>query len=416
MTATKRLAVLIAYGPEARAFVQSGLAERLSASHELVFAATAPDSPALRSAPGEILQAPQALEPLTLTRLRRLRARTEAASWKDIAARAAESLTARAFGGSPDWRRWFQRQRIALVLAGSYSSARTLPALDAAARLGVPSVVLTNSWKDVHQKPHCGPSPAAVGVFAESERRRSLAANPSFPAERVRSIGSLHCAALLRAEALSPTQLSAELGLDPGRPFLLYVAARDGKAERDVLDSLLGAARTLPGRPQVVVRLNPMDAAAWAEDFRAGRDDLVFDRPSWTWEPEREWICPLPEDAPRWSALLRQAAAIVSRPSTVAWEGAAVERQTLTVAWGRSREAWDAVDFGEARSRGWVRGVLHADDLRAALGAELAQPEPPATPAASGAVELACALVEAALTPRGGRAVLSIPAIGGAAR
>ena len=402
----RRLAILVAYGPETRAFVQSGLAERLAERYELTFAATQPDSPALRGLPGELSAAPEAVEPAALTRLRRLRARIHPASLAGLAARASESFAVRLWGGSREWRRWFERQRVDLVLTASYSSARTLPALAAATRLGLPCVVLTNSWKDVHHKPHCGSALAGLGVFAEPERRRFLEANPSFAAFNVRSIGSLHCAALLRAQDLSRQELAEALRLDPRRPFISYVAARDGEGERNVIDKLLDLLEKLEGRPQLVVRLNPMDEAGWTSSY-SDRDELVFDRPSWTWDPEREWICPLPADAPRWAALLRHAAAIVSRPSTAAWEAAALGRRTLTVAWGTSRQAWDDAGFEEARSRGWVRGILTDDALETALRLELKSPVKPAATSWTNAVERASAVIETALAPAGPRPLSS---------
>lgn len=380
---------MVAYGPEARAFVQSGLSERLAQDYELVFGATDPESPALRDAPGRVVSVPQVAEPAPLARLRRLRARRNTA-----AVRAAESMAARAVGGSGAWRRWLREQRVDGVLAAAYNSARTLPALDSADRLGIPSVVLTNSWKDVHQKPHCGPALAGLGVFAESERRAFLAANPSASAANLRSIGSLHCAALLRAEALPRAALDWRLE----RPFVVYAAAQDGEQERDLVNSLLDLLAVLPGRPRLVVRLNPMDRAEWTERLYGDRDDVVFERPAWSWSPEREWICPLPQDAPRWSSLLRHAAAIVSRPSTVVWEAAAVGRRTVTPAWGASGRAWSAEHFAEARSRGWVRGVAEEGDLQAALAAEIECPQPPAIAPVSNPVERACSMIGAALS------------------
>lgn len=396
MIPMRRLAILIAYGPEARAFVQSGLAERLAERHELVFAASRVDSPALSALPGELAPAPEGVEPPTLCRLRRLRARLQPTGAPGLAVQAVEAFALRAWGGSAGWRDWFSRHRIDLTLSGSYSSARTLPALAAAARAGLPSVVLANSWKDVHQRPHCAPPLAGLGVFAESERRRFLAANPSFPASNLRSIGSLHCAALLRNEPLSRAELADRLGLDPQRPFVCFIAARDGAAEQPLIRRLLARLRRLEPQPQLVVRLNPMDAADWAADW-AGEPDVVFDRPCWSWDPQREWICPLPSDAPSWAGLLSQAAAVVSRPSTAAWEAATLKRRLLTIAWGDAQPAWDAPDFRHARACGWVRGIFSEDSLAAALAEEIASPQPPAVAPPADPVERACAVVETAL-------------------
>lgn len=411
----QRLAILIAYGPEARAFVQSGLAARLAKRYELLFAATHTDSPALCGLPGELHVAPEGVEPITLTRLRRLRARLRPGSAAAAAARTAESVALRTWSGASAWREWLELRRVDLVLAGSYSSVRTLPALAAAARLGLPAAVLANSWKDVHQRPHCAPPLAGLGVFAESERRRFLEANPAFSRQNLRSIGSLHCAALRSRPALSRTELDRGLGLEPGRPFVCFIAARDGDAEQPLIRLLRSRLDRLEGRPQLVVRLNPMDAATWTRDW-AGDTGVVFDRPSWSWDAAHEWICPLPSDAPRWAALLGSAAAIVSRPSTAAWEAATLGRRMLTVAWGASRTSWDAADFHHARACGWVRGILSEETLEAALAAEVVAPQAPAAAPPADSVERACAVVESALLPAGLPAPLRARAVGEGAR
>lgn len=408
----RRIAVHIAYGPESRAFVHSGLSDRLiDGGYELVFAATEPNAPELAETPGGALAAPAAIEPRGLTRLRRLRGRFEPPSLPGLAVRSAETALASLRGGDPAWRTWLRRHEIDLLLAGSYSSVRTLPALDAAARLGIGSVVLANSWKDVHKNPSCGPKLAGLGVFAESERRAFLLANPTFAAVNVRSIGSLHGAAAVRAVPTPRRRLCEELGLDPARPFLCYAAAQNGERERGLLDALLRLCARLPGRPGLAVRLNPMDAADWTQAY-ASNPDIAFQRPRWSWNREREWICPSPVDAAPWSGMLRHAAAVISRPSTVVWEAAAAGRTTITVAWGESEQAWEAADFVEARRRGWVRGVTEQGGLEQALRDELEQPRPPSAAPPGDPVERAARIVETALRPAGGR----VPALAQAVR
>ena len=394
----QRLAILVAYGPEARAMAYSGLAERLASSWSVVFAATEPDAPALSAMPGSVLAAPSASPPAWLTRLRRLRARL--ASRRAAAATVRLGVAAGAWlaGGSSSWRSWLQRRRIDAVLAASHSSARTLPALDAAARLGIPAAVCANSWKDTLAKPCCDARLGALGVFTERERLAFLDANPGFRADRVAAVGSLHCAALVRATPVSRDELLRPNRLNPARPFIAYLAARDGQAEVPRIEALRRALTALPQPPQLLVRLNPMDHGDWVELYR-DCPDIGFDRPRWDWRPARDWSCPLPEDSSYWAALLLEAGAIVSSPSTAVWEAAALGRVTLTPAWGEARPSWEADGFREARERGWVQGVDGRDALQAALARELRSPARPADPPADDAVERACALLDQALRP-----------------
>ncbi|MBI1356996.1 MAG: hypothetical protein GC160_21870 [Acidobacteria bacterium] len=390
-----RLAILVAYGPEARAFVHSGLAARLADEWELLFAASEPEAPSLAAAPGLRLAAPRAVEPVWLTRLHRLRSRLPAAGSRAFLARAAESAGVRFGGGSSAWKDWLRRHRIDAVLAGSFQSVRTRPALASASQLEIPSVVCANSWKDVPAKPHCGVRLGALGVFTAYEREAFLAVNPGFAPARVEAIGSLHCAALANARPVSREALLRSVHLDPQRPFVCYPASRLGQGDIELIERLLKAISRLPERPQLLVRLNPMDPADWIARFR-GRAGIGFDRPRWDWRPETEWISPLPEDGPRWAAQLVDAAAIVSKASTVVWEAAALGRQVLTIAWGDDRTAWDAPDFREARRQGWTRGVTAENALAESLRAELSSPGAPARRPPTDAIERARDLLKSA--------------------
>lgn len=355
------IAVLIRYGPEARAFLYSGLVDRLQTLRPVTLFAECPGSAAFEGVSAPVHPAPTDDEGRFMERIRgaarRLRGQGVriASTW--------ERGAARVLGGVRAWREAFRRRRICCVLATSYSAARALPALQTAANLGLPSIVAVNSWKDVFDKPYAAAPPAALAVAGKGEVARFRAANPGFRG-LLEEAGSLHLNALARARGrVDEATFRRRLGLDPLRPIVLFSAAAGpaGIPEERWIEALADICEGLPDRPQLLIRANPMDPG---RRFPCG---AVW-RPDWEWSAERDWCCPLPGDAAMWTAAINAASSAVCAPSTTALEFAWAGKRVVNLGGEPCWDAlWSAPHYAEARRRGWVVRIDSVDELRRAI-------------------------------------------------
>ena len=363
--ARSAIAILIGYGPEVRAFVDSGLAARLAALHPVVLVAWNPRSAGLRGVSPPVVAFPDAREGAWMRRLRGASRRLRARGWER--AERWERRAARLAGGAGAWRDLFRKYGVGCVLAGSYASARTLPALQTATNLGASTVVVVNSWKDVFDKPYAPVPPTALGVFGPGDAEKFAAEAPDF-AGRVVAVGSLHLSAVAAARGrIGAADFRRALGLDPSRPIVCFCAGAgpSSRAETPWIRALAGACDELPERPQLLIRANPMDpdrqfahAAVW--------------RPDWEWSAADDWCCPTPGDLRMWAAVLEEAAVFVSAPSTAAYETALVGKRLLTLVGERDwAERWGAPAYAEVRGAGWAEPVAGQGRLREAVAREL---------------------------------------------
>ncbi|MEZ5362578.1 MAG: hypothetical protein R2748_09670 [Bryobacterales bacterium] len=146
--ANGRLAFLIAYGPEARAFLQSGLAERMAQHCEVALVATRPKSAAFEQCPFPVWQAPSSEEESWVERTRaRCRAVRRRSKLLGRAALLIERMAGRVAGGGA-WTSFLEQQDIGALVAASADGRRTVPALQAAVNLGKPAMALLSSWRD----------------------------------------------------------------------------------------------------------------------------------------------------------------------------------------------------------------------------------------------------------------------------
>lgn len=316
------------------------------------------------------------------------------------AAARTERFVSRAAGGSSEWTVFLRRHSISAVVAASYSSARTLPALQSARNSRLPTVTLLNSFKDVYKRAYAPSPPSAVAVFGEREDRWFRRHNPGY--DGVLSIGgSLHLSAVwARRGETSRSEFCRGLRLDPARPIVTYCASCASTAESSVeeLNWVRRLAREVPtwrGRPQMLVRGNPMD--------EAGRWDGL---PATVWVPDWEsdragdWCCPSTGDAVHWAAALEQSALCISGPSTVATEFVAFGKPVVNLcgpaAW---RRLWEDEAYREIRERGWATPALDMGELRSLADRALARDltPPPAVFASSDPVKTAVDLIEEVL-------------------
>lgn len=397
----RRIALLVAYGPEARAFLQSGLADRLAADRQVLVVTAEPASAAFAGCAFPVIPLPCLAEGEGMLRLRAwgrgLRKRAPSLSTASLAA---ERAAGRWLGGGA-WPRFLREKAINAVITASALGGRTLPALQAAANLGLPAVVLLNSWKDFAKRAELPAPVRALGAVTENE----LEQLPDTPPHTA-ACGSLHQAAVRRAPGMPRRAFCEALGLSAARPILCYAASLSDPGEDDRLDWLARRLPELPGAPQLLIRANPMGADPDRYQALADRTGVAVLRPRWEWIQERDWNCPLPEDLPWWRATLEHCAAAITLPSTITLDFAAWGKPVLNIVWGPGASLWSSDRHAAIRRDPATLVAASADRVLTLVGDLLRDP-PPLARDSSDPADLAADLIRRALTgevaPQGSR-------------
>lgn len=394
----KNLAVLFAYGPEVRAFVHSGLLDALSERYSVTCVTANPSSDAFRTLDRKcVCGLPSEGQNRTTRHLRSVVVAAHDAwlqrqgrtRWKHYlpvhqrrpetgllrraalgavgmmgpirAIAALEQAVARRVATDAGWAKLLTERSIDCVLVAHHSSARTLPALQTAIRLRIPTAVLMNSWKDVYSQPYVHVPPTRMGVWSEAVARDLLEANPHVRASTVAVTGSLHLEPFRNhRNLLERGEFCSVAGLDPKRPFVCYTAAAPAaiRNEELVVDRL---ARGLHGHGvQVLLRPNPMETGDRFVGVVQRHENLVVGRPDWEWDATLDWCCARDSDTRRWVSTVFHAAGNVSVASTVTNEFAAAGRPVVNVCFDlpeavspreSARRFWEAEFYAEAREQ-----------------------------------------------------------------
>ncbi len=315
------IAVLIAYGPEYRAFVQSGLVARLLERRPVVVyvakpilalmtggsieSRAFPDEEVCGDLYGGFLAAVRHHCPITYR-------------WLN------QNLA-----GPLAWSHALQRDNIAALLTATYSEVRVKPALLAANRLQLPVHTVLNSWKDPYKNSRLGMSFDSIGVFDADTAYDLAFANHWHNRKRISPVGSLHLDAFRITDRLSRPDFCSLAGLDPQRPFWCYTATEPGVEPQEVaaLRELAIAIGKLPSRPQLLVRLNPRDT----QERFGSIPGIVFQRPLWDVDMSTDWNLPLDDDLRIWRSTVEHSEGNFSARSTVALEFASLGKLVVNL-------------------------------------------------------------------------------------
>jgi hypothetical protein len=424
----KHIALLVAYGPEVRAYLHSGLAASLAAMYDVSLIARHPQSSAIGHVNGMRLeQMPAPLEGRVLSKLRSWSLRAQLRwlraqgknNWshylsghsqgeREIPPRNSlvgnlmtsvelakaygilERWWGRHFGTNRAWKKLYRGSNIDCLIASSYAGTYTLPALQAAANLGLSSVVTTNSWKDVYATTNVPVAPGRIVVWSEDAARDLLSMNPHIRPASVVVSDSLHLQPFHNPRRIMErTELCRVVGLDPSRPFLCYTAASPAAVlnEEQIVACLLDAAESgaVQGNPQVLLRLNPMEDGSRFDRVRSRYPGLVVQKPEWEFDPKKDWCCALESDVALWVAIVWHSALNVSISSTVTLEYATLRRPVVNVCFDlpdplpadkSNRRFWDAAFYREIRDQNLAAPAFSKEDLFRHIEVALRNPHP----------------------------------------
>ena len=141
----------------------------------------------------------------------------------------------------------------------------------AARRLGVPSAFLVASWDNLTNKGVVHDEPDLTIVWNEAQRREAVALH-GIPAERVAVTGAHSYDHWFEwRESRGREAFSAELGLDPARPLLLYACSSKFIAPEEIrtvqrwIDRIRSARDPLLREASILVRPHPANPQPWEE-------------------------------------------------------------------------------------------------------------------------------------------------------
>jgi hypothetical protein len=427
------IGLLILFGPEVRAFLQSGFARKLADRYRVSVITVNPASAAFSDGRWQVHRAPEPSPSVAIQKLRgwqrglhdawmqrqgHARWRHElgdgftsrcvdAAETTHVGAngkarfpndepsndqacwlRAATLMerACEAFAGSgKSWSRLYEWLGLDCLVAADYASPAALAALRAASRKNLATVVVSNSWKDVYAHPYVAAPPTWIGVTGWPEADYLRRANSHLSADRVAVVGSLHLERFLKpAGALRRAEFCRQAGLEASRPFVCYTAAapRAVTGEESIVATMLETIERHRSRPQVLLRLNPREDGERFRPLQSRFKNLVIQKPCWEWDPDNDWNAPLPQDLDTWVATVHHAAFNVSIPSTVTLEFSAAGRLTLNICFdakplppeASNARFWDAPFYERIRNSSLVAGAFSESDFRELLACRLDEP------------------------------------------
>lgn len=248
-------------------------------------------------------------------------------------------------------------------------------------RMGIPTLGNVFSWDHPYRNQLSRPNRLTCW---SPMMKDDLVAIGGFRAEQIDVIGAPAFDAYFDPEGIwSREELCDRLGLDPTRPILLFATLgqiRQHWDETGTFRAFMAALdrASLPGPPQVVLRLHPISVDYYFDEFRS-RSDVVFSRyvrycPGMRWWPSRE-------ETILAGNLLRHADVSLSPGSTMAVEAAIFDTPTIVPAFnpaipeefeGYFRSSWLNKHLRFLVEEGRVPVPNTPDDLIAAVRHALA--------------------------------------------
>ena len=223
------------------------------------------------------------------------------------------------------------------LVAGAYDLVLITPLVDgpsqhdwlrSARALGIPVALAVASWDNLTNKGVMFDEPDRTYVWNEVQRQEAVELH-GLREETVVAVGAHTFDHWFDWKPRrTREELCAEAGLDPARPFLLYVCSSGFIAsdERPLVARWLEAIRADPdlARVGVLVRPHPTNGATWAEHPLGGVENVAV------WPP----VGDDPTDEDRRSAFydsMYHAAAVVGTNTTALIDAAIVGRRTFSV-------------------------------------------------------------------------------------
>lgn len=174
------------------------------------------------------------------------------------------------------------RMMVSPVLARGPSGVHQRDSVKSARAVGIPVAVGVASWDHLTSKGVIGELPDVLLVWNEAQRSEAVELH-GVPAERIEITGAQTFDHWFdRRPAQDRARFAADVGLDPARPYLLFVGSSPNIAPVEVermvvsrwIDALRASADADLNGIGVLIRPHPGNVAGWA-DFRPSQPNVA---------------------------------------------------------------------------------------------------------------------------------------------
>ncbi|HKZ43644.1 MAG TPA: hypothetical protein VJZ78_01245 [Anaerolineales bacterium] len=260
-----------------------------------------------------------------------------------------------------DFDRLFSQLKPDLVFNGSHihASRGDLP-IRIAHQMGIPTATFIFSWDNLSSRARLLPHYDHYLVWHKGMKEQLLNIYPSIKEDHVYITGTPQFDFHFRKEYILPRrELCSRIGLDPGRPFILYTTgmARDFPGEYLHVRSIIALLHEMDEtkRPQLVVRAYIKGNSPEMEEL-AGQaiPGVVFPPVLW----EEKWFTPMEEDLCIYTSLLHYCELGINPASTVSLELMMMDKPVINI-------GFDPPGYQVAKGYHWSRHIQfdHYRDL-----------------------------------------------------
>lgn len=224
-----------------------------------------------------------------------------------------------------DWKSFFRLREISAILVNVPRQPYWNPMLVTAEEMGIKSILLYHTNKDIIANPRLNQGFSSIGVWNERMKQELLRLNPSIDPASVHVVGCGHFDCVGRKDWLTGEEdFRSAIGALPDSKLILYPTAGPGIVPQEeryirlVEDALKKIENKLDQEMQIIFRMNPMD-----------NRDLLFDhlvntypehitlRPDWQDIRRSNWTYARRSDPPFYNVLLNYCNLCITIPSTV---------------------------------------------------------------------------------------------------
>jgi hypothetical protein len=279
----------------------------------------------------------------------------------------------------------FQETRPDLVFNGSHVHSHvSLPAIQAAQWLGIPTAAFIFSWDNLTSQGRIIPPYDYYLVWNEDMRAQLLDLYRSVRPEQVVVTGTPQFDFYFRPEHhWSRRDFCERVGADWTRPIVFYTTGMSNHmpGEDRIVEGLADVVNGMTqfGPPQLLVRVNPKDRTGRFDVLRARRPDIIFSPVAW----EQSWHTPKLDDIGVFTNSLRHADVGINITSTVSLELCMFDKPVLNIGYNppddavvRSFARYYSFDhYRPVTNSGAVAIAYSPGDVRGLLEDALTHPE-----------------------------------------
>lgn len=221
---------------------------------------------------------------------------------------------------SPGWAKAFRETETDTLLVSNYFGDFIEPAITGAIREKLKVFVALHSWKDGFVHPRLPMSLSGIFLWTEIDKQQMQRWNPwiNYP---LWPVGSLHLTTICQKAKIMPRDKFCKIsGIDPSKPFVCYTMASPTATigeDNIVIQIASWLQKNFPDI-QLLIRKNPMDNN---KSFLFNQmKNITVQQPLWEWVPGINWNAPMPDDVDIWASTIYHSIFNISIPSTVTVE------------------------------------------------------------------------------------------------